>query len=337
MLYTRPKKKNEVRTGPPRAMDERMMAAVSGRRQRKRCAVMFVSVRQHLALFKFFWVLAGGSGGGVVGWAWEHRMTTTITTTATTRVDAAARRFRTTQQRTAVGMSVVEAAEVAFVVGGTDGCDDPSVTTLPLLFEESPLSAFGTKEYWDDMYQGRGDFSSEQYSWYYNWGGTLQKHVKPYLKSTKNDKMLLPGIGNDPLLLDLLTSGYTNLVAQDYSTHALDRQRELLSPYYTDAELKGRVQLIAGDVRVLPPEWRHNFDVVMEKGLLDAVYLSGDGNVELAVTSLGTTLRPGGYFVSVSGVVPELLRRQVFPTIEWRWIRDGSHDLQAGCFIFQKR
>ena len=30
-------------------------------------------------------------------------------------------------------------------------------------------SQFGTKRYWDDMYDGRGDFSSDEYSWYYGW------------------------------------------------------------------------------------------------------------------------------------------------------------------------
>lgn len=30
-------------------------------------------------------------------------------------------------------------------------------------------SAFGTKDYWDDVYAGRGDFPADEYSWYYGW------------------------------------------------------------------------------------------------------------------------------------------------------------------------
>jgi hypothetical protein len=71
-------------------------------------------------------------------------------------------------------------------------------------------------------------------------------------------------------------------------------------------------------------------------------------------------LQKGGIFVSVSGVVPDELRRNLFPCVDaaasafsddhhqqqqqqhnhhttyWEWLRDGSQDLKAGCFIFRK-
>jgi hypothetical protein len=86
---------------------------------------------------------------------------------------------------------------------------------------------------------------------------------------------------------------------------------------------------------------RASFDVILEKGLLDAVYLSGDvENVRSAVASLTDTLKVGGIFVSVSGVVPDELRMRLFDATDdggaWKWLRDGSQDLKAGCFIFQK-
>ena len=46
-------------------------------------------------------------------------------------------------------------------------------------------------------------------------------------------------------------------------------------------------------------------------------------------------VRPGGICISCSGVVPEELRRKMFR--EWVWLRDGSEDLRAGCFVFRKR
>ena len=89
----------------------------------------------------------------------------------------------------------------------------------------------------------------------------------------------------------------------------------------------------------LPATWTESFDIVLEKGLLDAVYLSGqEGNLFAAVESLSSTIRQGGIFVSVSGVVPDDLRRRVFrEDDQWEWLRDGSQDLKAGCFIFRKR
>jgi hypothetical protein len=228
--------------------------------------------------------------------------------------------------------------------------DDTSTTSLP-------LSAFGTKEYWDDVYTGRGDFDAHEYSWYYGWN-ELKRYIGPYLHTQLNNPtgpdttnnglaILLPGIGNDPLLTDLIKAGYSTgkgrrLTAQDYSQHAIDRQRDLLDYCgYTDTDENCSIELSCSNVKNLPVEWRASFDVILEKGLLDAVYLSGNvENVRSAVASLTDTLKVGGIFVSVSGVVPDELRMRLFDAADdggaWKWLRDGSQDLKAGCFIFQK-
>ena len=172
-----------------------------------------------------------------------------------------------------------------------------------------------------------GDFPAETYSWYYGWE-VLRKYV-PNIPKTAS--ILVPGIGNDPILLDLLAAGYHHLTAQDYSEHAMERQRDLLLSSYSS---HSSVTLSHGDVRQLPDDWSP-FDVILEKGLLDAIYLSGDGQVERAVESLSRVLKPGGLMVSVSGVVPEDLRRALFS--DWEWLRDGSADLQAGCFLWRQK
>jgi SAM-dependent methyltransferase len=207
------------------------------------------------------------------------------------------------------------------------GADDSSID---LDDDSDARSAFGTKEYWDDVYAGRGDFPADEYSWYYGFDD-YGKHVKEFIPNPQSH-ILVPGIGNDPILTDLIKAKYLKLTAMDYSEHAVERQQDLL--FYTKLPPAASIDISQGDVRRLPTEWSGQFDAVVEKGVLDAVYLSGDGNVEQAVDNLHRILRPGGIFLSVSGVVPEELRNSLFE--DWTWLRDGSEDLQAGCFVFRK-
>ncbi|KAH8059284.1 methyltransferase [Aureococcus anophagefferens] len=76
-------------------------------------------------------------------------------------------------------------------------------------------SQFGTKRYWDDMYDGRGDFSGEEYSWYYGWDvvGPVWERFVP----DRASRVLLPGAGNDPTLRSLHAAGWRDLRAVDYS------------------------------------------------------------------------------------------------------------------------
>mmetsp|Transcript_6513 Transcript_6513/g.11637 ORF Transcript_6513/g.11637 Transcript_6513/m.11637 type:complete len:280 (-) Transcript_6513:68-907(-) len=192
-------------------------------------------------------------------------------------------------------------------------------------------SQFGTFEYWDQMYSGMGDFPPDEYSWYYGW-----ETLKPIWMTHVADralKILIPGVGNDPILVDLLQAGFKDLTAFDYTESAVERQSDILS-FETAAE---GVRLLVRDARQLDEEWTQEFDAILEKGALDAIYLSGDGNLEKAVLELTRVTKTGGVCISISGVVPDDLRRQVFDNQEWDWVRDGTTDLKAGCFVFRRR
>jgi hypothetical protein len=207
-------------------------------------------------------------------------------------------------------------------------------------------SQFGTKAYWDEMYEGMGEFSADEYSWYYNGYDVIKPFLQEYIldvaesTSTALKKsqlsILIPGCGNDPMLLDFYQAGYRRLSAFDYSSGAIDRQRELLDYLPMGSDL-GRIELREEDARSLPVEWNESFDVIVEKGALDAIYLSGDGNLEQSVKEFARIIKRGGTCISCSGVVPEALRRDCFAENEWEWLRDGSNDLRAGCFVLKRR
>ena len=112
--------------------------------------------------------------------------------------------------------------------------------------------------------------------------------------------------------------------------HAIERQLDLISYQYSE----DAVELLPMDARQMNEGWTASFDAIMEKGALDAIYLSGDGNLEMTVQEFERILKPGGTLLSVSGVVPEDLRREVFSS--WKWLRDGTDDLQAGCFVLER-
>ena len=223
------------------------------------------------------------------------------------------------------------------------------VATIDDYDDTDAKSQFGSKGYWDDTYQGRGDFPMDEYQWYFGFE-EYGKFVESYVPS-KEAEILIPGIGNDPILLDLLHKGYRRLTATDYSEFAIDRQQDLLShqkyPFATDLDAKHDESakivgdenqeptvLLQMDAREMPSQWAQKFGAIIEKGALDAIYLSGDGYIELAAKEFERILKPGGILISVSGVVPEDLRKEIFK--DWTWIRDGREDLSAGCFILEK-
>ncbi|CAB9499518.1 expressed unknown protein [Seminavis robusta] len=80
--------------------------------------------------------------------------------------------------------------------------------------DENARSQFGTRQYWDDLYLGRGDFPADEYSWYFGWE-ILQDYVQEYLPSDTG-RILCPGIGNDSILVDLYRAKYHKLTAFDY-------------------------------------------------------------------------------------------------------------------------
>jgi SAM-dependent methyltransferase len=255
------------------------------------------------------------------------------------------------------------------VLGGLDSTFDHETE------DALAQSEFGTKYYWDEMYDGRGHFDAEQYSWYFGWE-TLQPHWTAAIQSLtgsgsgdfsrevrRTHRIFLPGIGNDSdLLCHLYNAGWTDITAMDYSENAIEKQYDNLSFMLPPEALMddttttqnrlglghkgGGVKLHTMDLRQLDDDdsslWTDSFDIALEKGALDAIFLSCESeddidNLQRSADELYRVVRQGGILISVSGVVPEAVRQQLFPTSKWEWMRDGSADLKAGCFLLRKK
>ncbi|CAB9529268.1 Methyltransferase-like protein 13 [Seminavis robusta] len=209
-------------------------------------------------------------------------------------------------------------------------CSALSTSSEP---SDSSSSRFGRQDYWDSFYQ---EEDGAAFSWYTGWAD-----LEPFLMELLNpdDTILLPGVGSDTMLLDMYESGYRHLTAFDYAAQGIARCREMMG-----SERSNAIHLFVGDARDLPQLEDASFDVVLEKGTLDAIVQSGEGgtlkekkalgleNMEKAIAELCRVIKPGGTFISISAICTEELENspewQRTTTGDddavWAMIRDGS-------------
>jgi SAM-dependent methyltransferase len=199
---------------------------------------------------------------------------------------------------------------------------------------ESASPQFGRQEYWNKFYRENPSFS-----WYTGW-----PDLEPFLQELINveDKILIPGVGNDETLVGMYDAGYHHLTAFDYAPEGIACCRELLGPgrirknFANDNDADAGVELFVGDARNLTQLQDESFDVVLEKGTLDAVLLSGGGieqankqrgveYMNMAISELSRVIKTDGFFISISAVcTSNLLESPNWNSGQWEMIRDGS-------------
>ena len=145
---------------------------------------------------------------------------------------------------------------------------------------------YGRQQFWDDSYA-----ETNQFSWYCGWSelDPFWRELVPNLQS----RVLLPGVGNDEAMVDMFDAGWERLSAFDYAPQGVARAEELFADRRLD-------DLRVADAKELPyPD--NAFDAALEKGALDAIYLSGGADpqtrqreLQLAVDELERCIKPGG-------------------------------------------
>lgn len=245
---------------------------------------------------------------------------------------------------------------------------------------------FGTKEYWDTMYNGEDSntnddgLSAEEYSWYCGYQ-ELQPFwdmlVAPLISSVtdtdvenndndeehdvmnkKRVKVLIAGIGNDITPIQMYDDGWTNMIAFDYSESGVSRAQELFGPTRlhrnddtnNDDSTTG-AKLLVADCRELLTIPNGTINATLDKGTLDAIYITGKEVFLDSVKELTRVTAKNGIIVCVSAVIPqeELLDAFVEESDDscWETVLDGglafadggeaTIDLGANLYSFRRR
>ena len=203
-------------------------------------------------------------------------------------------------------------------------------------------SNFGRMKYWNDVYE-----KEDQFSWYSEW-----EDIAPFfmelvpLECTSIDgsmrmtRVLLPGIGNDKSMVEMYDSGYKSMTAFDYAPEGVAcakrffGKERLLCPDSKNEKNNDNeegVDLRVADARDLPYK-DNSFDAVLEKGTLDAIYLSGAADkdmamkhLSMAVSELARVTSKGGIVMSITAACADSVKEAFSNNNNtWEVLRDGT-------------
>ncbi|XP_058920250.1 endothelin-converting enzyme 2 isoform X4 [Kogia breviceps] len=173
---------------------------------------------------------------------------------------------------------------------------------------ELPEKNCGYREvqYWDQRYRGAAD--SAPYEWFGDFS-SFRDLLEPELRP--EDRILVLGCGNSALSYELFLGGFPDVTSVDYSSVVVAAMR---ARYSHVPKLRWETM----DVRALGfPSG--SFDVVLEKGTLDALLtgeqdpwnVSSEGihTVDQVLSEVSRVLVPGGQFISMTSAAPHFRTR----------------------------
>ncbi|XP_006869851.1 PREDICTED: endothelin-converting enzyme 2 isoform X7 [Chrysochloris asiatica] len=161
-------------------------------------------------------------------------------------------------------------------------------------------------QYWDQRY--RNAANSAPYEWFGDFSSfraLLESELRP------EDRILVLGCGNSALSYELFLGGFPDVTSVDYSSVVVAAMR---ARYAHVPKLRWETM----DVRALDfPSG--SFDVVLEKGTLDALLagerdpwtVSSEGvhTLDQVLSEVSRVLVPGGRFISLTSAAPHFRTR----------------------------
>ncbi|XP_060690089.1 EEF1A lysine methyltransferase 4 [Hemiscyllium ocellatum] len=173
-------------------------------------------------------------------------------------------------------------------------------------------SRYKDRNYWDERYH-----HEETYEWF----GAFSRFEHLLKEEIQTDETILVlGCGNSSLSYELFMSGYRSITNIDFSAICIEK---MASKYATCSGMEWKVM----DARALQFE-DESFDVVLEKGTLDAmmVDVKDPWNVSQETTEtidqvlkeVSRILRKGGRFISITFAQPHF-RKQLYAKRVYNW------------------
>ena len=125
---------------------------------------------------------------------------------------------------------------------------------------------FRSREYWDKFFSERGTSAFEWYGTFGNMREVIEAHV------TKGSSILMVGCGNSEFSHDLYDAGYKTIRNQDYSDIVIEEMKAKNVVAGTkNANKRPGMYWDLGDMTYMPEYRESSFDIVLDKGALDAL------------------------------------------------------------------
>jgi len=196
---------------------------------------------------------------------------------------------------------------------------------------------YANPRYWDDYYNKTT--VEERFDWYGSWDTSIQEMsfapkggsdqvtaraigdlLRPYL--TPESQIMMLGCGNSNMSEQMYSAGFENIVNVDISEKLLASLRERL-----EASMP-QMRWVYENASALSFE-AGTFDVTIDKGTLDAIE-QNKPLLHSAVTEAHRTLRPGGFFLSVTFNSPGVrVEQQMQPIADWGSCHTHTFDRRA--------
>ncbi|KAI0428676.1 S-adenosyl-L-methionine-dependent methyltransferase [Xylaria sp. FL1042] len=153
---------------------------------------------------------------------------------------------------------------------------------------------FEKQSYWHDRFASETSFEWLAPS------ATLISFMEPYLSPSGTQRILHLGSGTSDLHVRLREKGHRDVTNVDYEPLALERGEQMEEAAFGDIVMKYAVADVTRLRLADLPGSHYPFDIVVDKGTVDAVSCGGDEACLAMARCVRTCLGVGGIWISLS-------------------------------------